>query len=131
MRKLILSLSTSLALAGAVALAPNLGCSTGPVTTAYKAEQGTRIGVQEAMGLYNQLVKAGKVTTDQELKVKAAYEKVQASMIILCDVGKNISSINATNVTGAMQQALSAAVADYAQNLNDLYTLLRSLGVAV
>ena len=104
------------------------GCSS-TVRTAYVAEVTTRTTVEAAMGLYNQAVKAGKVTIDQEKSVKAAYEKVQASMIIVCDTGKLLSTATSTNTLTGLEQVLTQAATDYAQNKADLFNLLTQLGI--
>ena len=105
-----------------------VGCSS-TVRTAYVAEVTTRTTVEAAMGVYNQAVKAGKVTIDQEKSVKAAYEKVQASMIIVCDTGKLLSTATSTNTLTGLEQVLTQAATDYAQNKADLFNLLTQLGI--
>jgi hypothetical protein len=107
------------------------GCKTAD-RVALTAEVGARVTVQSAMKLWNQRVAAGKTTIDQERQVKAAYNKVRASFIALCDAGAVASAADATtNASWAIFSGLEAFINAYQQNKTDLFNLLREFGVTL
>src|SRR5262245_54785861 len=98
------------------------GCA-GPGHAVYVGEVSARGSVETAMALWSRQVKAGKTTIAQEQKVKAAYNKVRASFIALCDAGKLLSASSSTNATGAVEQGFAQLSTDYLQDKTDLFNL--------
>jgi len=103
------------------------GCSSAN-RTAYVGETGLRVTVETGMGMFNQLVKAGKVTQAQELVVKHAYEKLQATAILLCDAGKVGAAAASTNGV-AISSALTTLSANYQQGFADLQAALLKFNI--
>jgi hypothetical protein len=122
-------------LVGAMTVAAPLMLLTGCGSvnrTAYVGQSATRVTVQEGIKLWNVWVGQGKATVDQERKVKAAYEKVQASAMVLCDAGAAISAATRQSGTSASTQMLAAfeeASSHFTQDKADFLGLLQALGV--
>lgn len=106
------------------------GCTT-PQTTAYQTVATTKVTVETAMHLWGAWVAAGKTTVAQELQVRAAYQKYQACMVVVCDAGAAYSAYVTTNAAGATgaSGALQQAVANATQSIADLENLITSFGV--
>lgn len=126
----ILLLSACLAGCGLAGLVASGGCAGTPNRVTYQAAATTRVTVQEAMKLWDQWVKAGRATLQQESAVKAAYEKTQAAALVLCDAGKALSSIPPGATTAqALTAAFEQAASDYTNDKTDLLALLTTLGI--
>lgn len=108
------------------------GCNTTANQAAFQAVSTTHVTVQEAMGGWDQWIKAGKTTVSQEQAVKTAFKRWQSAMLLVCDAGAvEAASVNtnstsgATGVSGAFQQLVGSA----SQYQIDLINLIQSFGV--
>lgn len=101
------------------------GCTTTAKHNAYVAAGGTQVTVEAAISAYNIYAKQGKTTVAQNLAVKAAYEKYQTAMALVCDLGAIQSASSSTNSAAAFQQATLNA----AQTITDILNLIQSFGV--
>lgn len=97
------------------------GCAGSPKP--FQAVSVTVITVDSAMTAWGKYVAQYKPSEADEMKVKAAHEKYQASMIVVADAGKAYSE-----GTGP-QGSLDIAIANSAVALGDLIALLQKLGV--
>ncbi len=106
------------------------GCST-PQSTAYKSAGTVVVSVDTAMHLWGAYVAANHPSAAVEQEVESAYEKYQASMLVVCDLGAAYAATSVTNATATQQAqlALSQAITNADQELSDLETLLSQLGV--
>jgi hypothetical protein len=100
------------------------GCQSSPQTVAYQSAGTLSAAVPVAMAAWDAYVKAGLSTTNQEIAVRADYEKYQAAFAVACDAG----AIYAARTTQA-QAALTAAIGSSTQSISDLETLIKSFGV--
>jgi hypothetical protein len=112
------------------------GCLTGcgtPQHTAYVAAGGVQVSAETAMAAWNVYVGQYHPPLHMELQVKAAYEKYQAAMVVVCDAGAIYASTSVTNAAGIMgaSAALDTARNNASQDLADLVALIRALGVKV
>lgn len=103
------------------------GCSTTPQQATYRAAGTAIVSVDTAMKLWGAYVAAQHPPASQEMAIKSAYEKYQASMAVVCDAGAVYSSTGGTNA--AAVGALNQAVHDSGQELVDLENLITSFGV--
>lgn len=100
------------------------GCAN-PERTAYVSTGVVTITVDGAMNGWGDYVRAGKATPEDEAKVKAAYQKYQASIRAL--KAAVLSSVNAPNEQEILMTALNAI--DAAKNeLINLITSLKKKG---
>jgi len=83
--------------------------------------------VDSAMKLWGAYVAANHPGAAVEIKVKAAFDKYQAEMAVVCDAGAIYSAAGTTNAPAAA--ALNQAMAGAGQSLLDLENLLTTLGV--
>ena len=104
--------------------------------TSYQATGTSKVSVYSAMTLWGSYVSAQKaagkpVPVSQEKAVKAAYQKVQASLVAVCDAGALLSAAVQTNSAGATvaQTVLQQAIQDSSQDIADLVTLINRFGV--
>lgn len=104
------------------------GCQTTPQRATYQAAVSTTITVETALRAYNVFAKQGKTTIEQNRKVKDAFEKYQAAMVLVCDAGAIYAASAGTN-SPAASLALQQAIANANQTMNDFYALLRAFGV--
>lgn len=109
------------------------GCANTPGQVIYKTEATTHVGVTEAMGLWNVYVGQFHPGTNDEIKVKAAFEKWQAGTLAVCDAGALYAAAVTTNATGAtgVSGVLEQAISTADQEKTDLLNLLTQLGVKV
>ena len=107
------------------------GCQSSPQTTAYQSAGSLSAAVPVAMSAWDAYVKAGLSTTNQEIAVRADYEKYQAAFAVACDAGAIYAATSITNASGATQAqaALTAAIGNSTQSISDLETLIKSFGV--
>ena len=84
------------------------GCATANRNT-YRATSTAAISVDTAMKIYADLVVAGKVSVENQDKVKKAYSTYQRSMLLVQDVVNSKVLIDDATWTSAMTSALSAA----------------------
>jgi hypothetical protein len=115
----------------AMILCTGTGCSTTAQQAAYQAAATTTVTVDTAMNLWGAYVAANHPGPTAEAKVKAAFEKYQATMAVVLDTGAIYASTSATNsaAAGPAQAALNTATAQAAAELGDLETLITSYGV--
>lgn len=106
------------------------GCHTTPQQATYRAAATTTVTVEVAVRAYNEFAKQGKTTVQQNQQVKAAYEKYQLAMNIVCDAGEIYAASSTTN-NAAADLALQAAMANAQQTINDVIALVRSFGVKI
>lgn len=104
------------------------GCHTPPQTVAYRAASGTTLSVETAIRTYNVFAAQGKTTVAQNQQVKAAYEKYQAALLVVCDAGAIYAATSGTNAP-AVSLALQVAVQNSAASFADLVNLIQSFGV--
>jgi hypothetical protein len=112
--------------AGSFALA---GCGSTPQRVAYVAAGTTVVTVDAAMSEWGAYVAIKHPGTNQELAVKSAYEKYQASMAVVTDAGAAYAATGGTNSTATA--ALNQAIANSSQDLTDLETLITTFGVTL
>jgi hypothetical protein len=105
------------------------GCASTPQQASYRAVGTTIVSVDTAMNLWGAYVAAKHPSPIQETAVKAAYEKYQASMTVVCDAGAAYSATGGTNATAVA--AFNTAVANAGQELTDLENLMTSFGVTL
>lgn len=86
--------------AAAIALAAclflNFGCAT-PELVAYRALGTTAVLVNAAMNGWGDYVRAGLATPDDQIRVRGAYEKYQASMKVAKSVALAMKDSGAIN----------------------------------
>lgn len=98
--------------------------------TAYKATSASYIAVDTAMKVWGDYVAQKHPSQAQELAVKAAYEKYQASVVVITDLGISVANAQAAGQpTADLQKQLTAALANSSQLIVDLETTIRSFGV--
>lgn len=112
------------------------GCLTScgtPQRTAYVAAGSVQVTAETAMAAWNVYVGQFHPPVATELKVKAAFEKYQAAMLVVCDAGAAYAATSVTNANGltGFSAALDTAKANASQDLADLVGLIRSLGVKI
>jgi hypothetical protein len=78
------------------------------------------------MHLYDAEVKAGKITLEQQKKVRAAYSGYVAAMLVAADAGHEYALSQGKNET-----SLKLAVDAVISNRKDLLALLKSFGVNI
>jgi len=106
-------------------LSPLLFCGCGtPQRTTFNAESGTVLTVDSAMRAWGDYVARFHPPVEQELQVKAAYEKYQAAMAVAVDASRAWSTLG-TNAP-VLDPSFQSATADA---LTDLLTLLRQFNV--
>lgn len=118
----ICHLLLAIALLTAAPLLP--GCGTAP-QRAYQTVATTEITVSAAMTAWGNYVKQFHPPASEELKVKAAYEKYQAAMIVVADAGKAVAE-----GTGS-QARLDIVVQTAAASLKDLVNLIQAFGITI
>lgn len=80
------------------------GCST-PQRAAYNTSSVVIVSVEQGMGIFNDFVKAGKITIEQEKSVRDAYVKYQASIRVFKQI--ITASINQPENTSELDRALT------------------------
>ena len=105
------------------------GCSSTPQQVTYQAAATSNVTVQTALQAYDQFAAAGKTTPAQNAAVKAAYEKYQATMAVVCDLGQVYAAAGTSTNSTAAKAALDTAGTNAAQELSDLVALIQSFGV--
>jgi len=105
------------------------GCGTTPQRASFQAAGTTQITVETALRAYNEFAKAGKTTVAQNQQVKAAYEKYQVAMLVVCDAGEIYASMSGGTNSPAASLALQAAVGNANTEINDVVRLIQSFGV--
>lgn len=93
---------------------------------AYRGAATTAVSVDTAMKAWGVYVATYHPGPAVESQVKAAYEKYQAAMVIVCDAGK-IYAASGTNSVASVK--INQAIADAGQDLIDLENLLTRFGV--
>jgi hypothetical protein len=120
-----------MALSGAILLTSLTGCTTTANRAAYDAAGVSDVSVSTALAAYDQFSAAGKTSAAQNLQVKNAFLKYQASLLVVTDLGASYAAaVNSTNepaASAAMQSAISGA----SQSIADLVGLIQSFGVKV
>ena len=128
---LALALAASIVTTGLIT-----GCGSTPQKIAYQGVSTTQITADAALDLWGKYVSVQKaagrpVPVSQELAVRAAYQKVQASMLVVCDAGAVWSAgTNSTNSV-ALAAAFQVAISNSTQSLADLTNLLKTYGVTI
>lgn len=107
-------------------------CSPSPNRAAYQTVASTRLSLQEGLVLWNTYVGNYHPGTNAELKVKAAYEKAQASLALVIDAGKVLSAASQTNAAGTtgFTLAIEQAVGQAASTKQDFFNLLSTFGIS-
>lgn len=105
------------------------GCGSTPQKIAYQAAGTTVVTVDTAMSGWGAYVAVKHPGTNEEMTVKNAYEKYQASMAVVCDAGAAYSATGGTNATATA--AFNQAIANSSQNLTDLEKLITTYGVTL
>lgn len=108
-----------------IGLVTTEGCKT-----AYKTVSASYIAVDAAMQIWGDYVAQKHPSQAQELAVKAAYEKYQASVVTITDIGISVANAQAAGQpTADLQKQLTAAIANSATLIADLENTIRSFGV--
>jgi len=119
------------ALAAAGFLFTGTGCQSTPQAVTYQTAGTTAVSVDTAMHLWGAYVAANHPGAATEAQVKAAFEKYQAAMAVVCDAGAIYAATSVTNAPAASQAslALQQAIANAHNELADLQNLIRTFGV--
>jgi hypothetical protein len=109
------------------------GCKSTPPQVAYRTAGSVQVSVEAAMAAWNIYVGQYHPPLATELQVKAAYQKYQQAMTVVCDAGAIYAASSVTNTAGqtGAAAALDQARSNAAQSLGDLVGLLRTIGVKV
>ena len=118
------------ALFAALSLVLLVGCADLP-KNAYKATGTVVVTVDTAMTVWGDYVHVQHPPVEQELQVKAAFQKYQAAALVAIDAATAYSL--ATDSAGQADATLrlNAALAQSAQTLSELLELLRTFGVKI
>lgn len=127
LRQSLTILSLSLCLVTAFLVTPTTGCRN-PQAATYQVVASTQVSADEAMKLWGAYVSARHPSVEQERQVLNAYQKYQASMLLVVDAGKTYAASSITN-SSAATAVLQAAIDNAAQSLADLTNLLTTFGV--
>jgi hypothetical protein len=100
------------------------GCGTAQ-RNAYRTAYTTAVSVDAAMSAWGDYVAEFHPPASEEAKVKAAYERYRASMLVVADAGKAWAE-----GTGS-QARLDLAIATAAGSLGDVLDLVRKFGVNI
>lgn len=115
-----------LALSGLLAI--NLlvpACSTTAETRTYQTAKATAVTVESAMRAWGNYVAAFHPPASEETKVKMAYDRYRAAMLLVADAGKAYSEGVASG------DSLNAAVQGVTASINDLVNLIESFGIVI
>jgi len=109
------------------------GCNTTPQQATYRAAGTTVTTVDAAMTAWGDYVKQFHPAATDELKVKAAFEKYQAAMLVVIDANTlyvTLAGSGSTNSPPALDQSakVAAAQSQASQAFADLLNLLTQLG---
>lgn len=115
-------------LAFVLSLTFSSGCTSSPQRVAYQVTATTRVTVQMAMELWGAYVGAVHPPAAQEEAVKTAYEKWQASMVVVCDAGAAWAKASALEQPGLWPKVEIATTAATAAR-TDLINLISAFGV--
>lgn len=127
--KEIISMLAAVALLGAVAVVTP-SCTTSAARATYQTAATTTVSVEAAVRAYNVFAAEGKTTVEQNRQVKAAYEKYQACMAVLCDAGAVYAAgVNSTNASASA--AMQQAAVNLSASINDVLALVRAFGVKI
>jgi hypothetical protein len=107
------------------------GCGTTPQQASYQAAGTTVTTVDAAMTAWGDYVKQYHPPVAQELQVKAAYEKYQASMVLLVDATQIYVTLSGSGSTNAPPAADKVTILQQqaSQAFADLLALLNQFGV--
>jgi hypothetical protein len=110
----------------AAPLALTEGCSTTPQRAAYQSVATTEVSVEAAVNEWNAYVAAAHPPLAQQQAVRAAWQKYQAAMLLVCDAGAAYSAAGSTNSAGATgaSAALQQAITNAGQTITDLEYLI-------
>ena len=103
------------------------GCKSTPQQVAYKSTATVSVTAEAAIRAYDVLAAQGKTTVAQNVKVKEAFQRYQASFAVLCDVGAIYAASATTNAPAAA--ALQQAVLNTSASISDVVTLVQLFGV--
>lgn len=129
LRKLTATLILTLALAASICVVTP-SCTTSAARATYVTAATTTVTVEAALRAYNVFAANGKTTVAQNAQVKKAFERYQASMMVLCDAGA-IYAAGMTNTNLAAQAAVQQAALNASASINDIINLIRSFGVKI
>lgn len=108
------------------------GCSTSDQKAALQVASGTVVSVDLAMKEWGAYVKANHPPVAQELAVKDAFQKYQASMVVVCDAGAvYASTAGSTNLSSAASTAFQSAIGNETASIADLENLITKFGVTL
>ena len=102
------------------------GCGTTAQRAAYQSAGTAVVSVDKAMTVWGDYVAQYHPGTNAEAKVKAAFEKYQASAVVLADAGSIYAASGTTN--GPTAAVFTQAVSQSGQTLLDLENLITSFG---
>lgn len=105
LKKHMLAFVAMVVLGFAIAICLPVGCGS-PEQSAYQATGVVTISVDAAMNGWGDYVRAGKASAGDEAKVKAAYERYQASIRTLRTAV--LASVNAPDEQSILTTALNA-----------------------
>jgi len=103
------------------------GCKSTPQQVAYQSAGTTIVTVDTAMTVWGDYVAAKHPGPAAEATVKAAYEKYQAAMVVLCDAGAAYAATGGTDATA--MNGLTQAAFNATTYLQDLEKLIATFGV--
>lgn len=83
------------------------------------------------MKLWGVYVATKHPPVSQEIAVKAAFQKYQASMLVVCDAGVAYSTAATSDVQLTASGVLQIAIGAATSNISDLENLIRSFGVTL
>ena len=104
------------------------GCKSSPQAVTYQVAATSSVTVETAIHAYDVFAGQGKTTPAMNARVKAAYERYQAAMAVVCDAGAVYAATATTNAPSA-SAALQTAIVNANGTITDLVNLVRSFGV--
>ena len=117
------------ALLAALIVAPIATSCKSPATVAYQVSKGSSLTVETALAAWNDYVKSGRATLEQESQAKAAFEKYQAAQVAVLDAAIVYSVAKDSATEPDAKARLNLAIAASGPAFADLVKLLQQFKV--
>jgi|GEM_PF-1378119 len=126
LRSVVLPAILAIGLAGVI-----VGCAGTPARIAYNTVAAPAITVDQAMKAWGDYVGQFHPPVATELKVKAAFERYQATELLAIDAAKAFADLSASGNTNSLGARVQAELTSQAAStaLTDLVSLLQNIGV--
>jgi hypothetical protein len=106
------------------------GCTSNQIATAYKTETAVDTSVVAAWSLWTNYVQLVNLSTNSQVSVVAAFNKVKGAELIVIDASASLSATtNSASFSAAAQAAYTQAMSAMNQDLTDLGTALASFNI--